>query len=88
MQHLWAEFSEKLSDVVDPTIKYGGGESAICSLLSEMSATIGAFEELEFKHSGVDYPEQLEPLKENLSHLLRYAIARSEIIGGKDAISD
>ena len=25
LQHLWAELSEKLSDVIDPAIKYGGG---------------------------------------------------------------
>ena len=25
LQHLWAEVSEKSSDVLDPTIKYGGG---------------------------------------------------------------
>ena len=25
LQHLWAELSEKSSDVLDPTIKYGGG---------------------------------------------------------------
>jgi len=25
LQHLWAELSEKLADVVDPAIKYGGG---------------------------------------------------------------
>jgi putative GTP pyrophosphokinase len=32
LQHLWAEFSEKLSDVVDPSIKYGAGrtKSAEC----------------------------------------------------------
>jgi ppGpp synthetase/RelA/SpoT-type nucleotidyltranferase len=25
MQHWWAELSEKLSDTIDPEIKYGGG---------------------------------------------------------------
>src|SRR5262245_850816 len=26
LQHLWAEYSEKCADVVDPALKYGGGK--------------------------------------------------------------
>ncbi|MDE2485018.1 MAG: RelA/SpoT domain-containing protein [candidate division NC10 bacterium] len=37
LQHLWAEFSEKLSDVVDPMIKYGGGDDETRRLLGVAS---------------------------------------------------
>lgn len=36
LQHLWAELSEKLSDVFDPDIKYGGGHDAIRRLLATL----------------------------------------------------
>lgn len=37
LQHLWAELSEKLSDVIDPAIKYGGGAEKIQALLATAS---------------------------------------------------
>ena len=40
LQQVWAELSEKLSDLIDPAIKYGGGEEDIKELLSELSVTI------------------------------------------------
>jgi ppGpp synthetase/RelA/SpoT-type nucleotidyltranferase len=40
LQHLWAELSEKLSDVVDPAIKYGGGDEAIQTLLTKASGIV------------------------------------------------
>lgn len=47
LQHLWAELSEKLSDKVDPRIKYGGGDDEIRSFLSEASARIVEVERAE-----------------------------------------
>ena len=47
LQHLWAEFSEKLSDVIDPALKYGGGTDDIRSALAATSATIATEEALE-----------------------------------------
>jgi putative GTP pyrophosphokinase len=47
LQHLWAELSERLADVVDSTIKYGGGNTAIREYLSRASAHIGDLEEVE-----------------------------------------
>ena len=47
LQHIWAELSEKLSDVVDPTIKYGGGDESFVKLLvtaSELVAEVEAGE--------------------------------------------
>jgi ppGpp synthetase/RelA/SpoT-type nucleotidyltranferase len=47
LQHLWAEFSEKLSDLVDPAIKYGGGANKLRSALAETSKAIANEESLE-----------------------------------------
>jgi putative GTP pyrophosphokinase len=44
LQHLWAEFSEKCSDVVDPEIKYGGGPENLRQSLGEMSAKVSQLE--------------------------------------------
>jgi ppGpp synthetase/RelA/SpoT-type nucleotidyltranferase len=41
LQHLWAEYSEKLSDVYDPAIKYGGGPQEIVDELRELSELVG-----------------------------------------------
>lgn len=37
LQHAWAELSQKLSDVIDPAIKYGGGDPELVSLLAATS---------------------------------------------------
>jgi len=47
LQHSWAELSEKLSDVVDPAIKYGGGPDEVKKLLISASKSVATFEELE-----------------------------------------
>jgi ppGpp synthetase/RelA/SpoT-type nucleotidyltranferase len=47
LQHLWAEFSERLSDKVDPAIKYGGGHEQIRQALSQTSEMVAEFEALE-----------------------------------------
>jgi ppGpp synthetase/RelA/SpoT-type nucleotidyltranferase len=57
LQHLWAELSEKISDVVDPSIKYGGGDERIRNLLAETSDLIAQLESAE---------EQLEEQLANL----------------------
>jgi len=44
LQHLWAELSEKSSDVLDPTIKYGGGTDEWRSLLTSISKSVAAYE--------------------------------------------
>mgnify|MGYP001607737613 CR=1 FL=1 len=88
LQHLWAELSEKLSDVIHQAIKYGGGEPRIHDLLMKLSVTIGDFEDLEVNLGGVDSHKQLESMKHGLRNLLEYIINRPEIIGGEDAIFD
>ena len=52
LQHLWAQLSEKLSDVEDPAIKYGGGDSEAQTLLSDYSGLIASMEDLELRLSG------------------------------------
>lgn len=47
LQHLWAELSEKFSDMVDPAIKYGGGDSTIRGLLAELAKTVTNIERIE-----------------------------------------
>jgi putative GTP pyrophosphokinase len=47
LQHLWAELSEKFSDVVDPAIKYGGGEERIRELLARTSNLVAMVELIE-----------------------------------------
>jgi putative GTP pyrophosphokinase len=41
LQHLWAELSEKLSDVIDASIKYGGGSNETRTLLATTSELVG-----------------------------------------------
>ena len=53
LQHLWAELSEKSSDVLDPTIKYGGGSDTWRSVLTASSKAVTAHEKFEAKVSKV-----------------------------------
>jgi len=50
LQHLWAEVSEKSSDVLDPTIKYGGGPESWRNFLTKSSASVAACEKAEAAH--------------------------------------
>lgn len=47
LQHRWAELSEKMSDVVDPTIKYGGGDTKARHVLNTASEAVEKIETLE-----------------------------------------
>lgn len=51
LQHLWAEVSEKSSDVLDPTIKYGGGSESWRNFLTKSSVSVALYEEFEKNHS-------------------------------------
>lgn len=44
MQQLWAELSEKFADLVDPAIKYGGGDDKLKQLLADASEGIAEHE--------------------------------------------
>ncbi len=47
LQHLWAEMSEKLSDKIELTIKYGGGDQQVREVLLKASAIIAVQDDLE-----------------------------------------
>lgn len=44
LQHTWAEFSERLSDRIDPGIKYGGGGDQMREVLMAYSKIVEEFE--------------------------------------------
>lgn len=44
LQHLWAQISEKLSDLFDPAIKYGGGEPRLRGVLDKFAKSIADLE--------------------------------------------
>ena len=69
LQHIWAQMSEKLSDVVDPAVKYGGGDSDIQDILTRFSKIIASFEDKESLASAVE-------LLGGLSQILKYAIEK------------
>lgn len=46
-QHLWAELSEKYSDIVDPAIKYGGGSKDAQEILEKASKLVAVEESNE-----------------------------------------
>jgi putative GTP pyrophosphokinase len=91
-QHLWAELSEKLSDVFDPAIKYGGGDEEIRQILQEGSAAVAMLEgfekqllTVEGEHSMDDrldvMREQIARLKGEMVAIFTRGIARLEEIG-------
>lgn len=47
LQHAWAELSEKFADVVDPAIKYGGGDERIQGTLVNASVVVSEIEQME-----------------------------------------
>jgi putative GTP pyrophosphokinase len=49
LQQLWAESSEKLSDLHNAAIKYGGGDKDIQAALLDLSDGIAKFEEHEYR---------------------------------------
>jgi putative GTP pyrophosphokinase len=49
LQHVWAELSEKLSDLVDPRIKYGGGDEWFVRFLQNTSNMILGLESGELQ---------------------------------------
>jgi hypothetical protein len=72
LQHSWASATEKLSDVRDPEIKYGGGPEDIQNALTELSELFAVTEELETKNSDLrktieSLPNTLREMFESLS---------------------
>lgn len=59
LQHRWAELSEKLSDLMDAAIKYGGGHPEVRELLSRSSGLIAGIESSERRLAEFDHVLQL-----------------------------
>lgn len=92
LQHLWAELSEKFSDIIDPSVKYGGGEEQIRQMLTELSGFVTEIEVGErmiaaLRKRDLNKPQamtlqevQLRTVqyKEYLSHLLSQMVSRLE----------
>jgi len=53
LQHIWASTTEKLSDVLDSQIKYGGGPEILRKHLQVFSDAIAEFESIEKEYSEV-----------------------------------
>jgi ppGpp synthetase/RelA/SpoT-type nucleotidyltranferase len=49
LQHLWAELSEKISDMIDPAIKYGAGNERARTILTYTSEMVVGMELAEAK---------------------------------------
>lgn len=76
LQHLWSQLSEKLSDVFDPAIKYGGGNDPwIREVLLRSSEIINGLEEFEMESGTNTRAEELAQVKHQHRQLLRDLIA-------------
>ena len=74
LQNVWAELSEKLSDVVDSAIKYGGGQEAIKEMLIVTSETVAEFELTEIRVARISNEliqarPELREVRENIFQL-------------------
>jgi putative GTP pyrophosphokinase len=54
LQQVWAELSEKLSDVIDPALKYGRGDETLVAILLKVSAVVAREEAREAKLARVE----------------------------------
>lgn len=87
LQHLWAELSEKFSDVYDPSIKYGGGEEWVRQVLADASKSVATLEknlmDLEETQTGlvkIEHSDTSKGLEAEISQLQgRTAKMRAEI---------
>lgn len=84
IQHFWAQLSEKLSDLLDPAIKYGGGEPEIREILSSLSKDAHILEELEPNAVGREAAETLSRLRQTHREFLEYWITKLSNIRKED----
>jgi ppGpp synthetase/RelA/SpoT-type nucleotidyltranferase len=54
LQQAWAELSEKLSDVIDPAIKYGRGDKSFMEPLMKSSGVVAKEEAKEAKLANLE----------------------------------
>lgn len=54
LQHNWALVTEKLADVIDHQIKYGGGPADVQALLNQISERIALLEQQEYLQANIN----------------------------------
>jgi putative GTP pyrophosphokinase len=74
LQQLWAELSEKFADVMDASIKYGGGPLTVRGFLDRATTTVGLMEQLEPAPSSANITEQLREMREEFVSILRSTV--------------
>lgn len=76
LQHLWAQLSEKLSDEIDPRLKYGGGDPDIRERLSKMSELIASFEDdIESEPVSAEFSGKVVQLKRRIREFMENLVA-------------
>src|SRR5262249_26239032 len=86
LQHLWAEVSEKASDVLDPAIKYGGGADPWRTWLTETSELVAGYEKTvkTVPAAYEELPHKLQMLLEethaNLAHMRNEIAERLQLM--------
>lgn len=86
LQHQWAELSEKWSDLRDPALKYGGGDSEARSFLDWLATQVAAIEWREQELRGEPPP----PVPASLPEVEFWARAfqtLDDVTSRKDAIA-
>jgi putative GTP pyrophosphokinase len=81
LQHGWAQLPEKLSDIVDPSVKYGGGPELLKETLLSLSELIAAMERLE-----ATAVRRVESHSSSTDEL--YAQLHAQIVKNKNKIKD
>jgi len=71
LQQVWAELSEKSADVIDASIKYGGGPPSVREVLDGAATMVGVVEELELAVRTADIAERLREAREEFASNMR-----------------
>lgn len=84
LEQSWTQISERFSDVLDPDVKYGGGPSAVRSILNELSDLLGEMEALEATMLGIRLREGRQSIavatKEAAENKLRFKSLAARIV--------
>jgi len=86
MQHMWAEFVEKLADV-DPDIKYGGGDAELRGGLLRLSDTVYDVE-VALAESAVQRFQQVDDRNHALARLRDVSARAREAAGWLQALAE
>jgi ppGpp synthetase/RelA/SpoT-type nucleotidyltranferase len=73
LQHLWAELSERYSDIVNPAIKYGAGDKETQTMLEIASSLV-----LSIESNEPQLEEWVSSQRQNIIAMLRDGIGRVE----------